>query len=297
MDYNLVEKDILLFAEGDSNSGFRTKNDPGTTFRSELVDRGDTLMTQARIKYIANGTLVPNKDLATLLVFEFEFINHSPDQSRRFKSAEIALRFENTEPEVPGLALEVYKIAPANVNTILKTKRVREVSHKVGAGIEIGGIPVVSPEVSYEYGVSEEKISEHSIRVSGSMYMMAPHNNRRNTVRWSLSENTHMKGGIPSLIRTVVLLRRPPGAIIRTNIRIDTEVDLFTNARRFFGRERLDDVDPVDIDPDLAYPEDLNENSMEASNLGTLDLFKYAFVVKEGTVESNKFSAIQPEKL
>ncbi|KAK6343941.1 hypothetical protein TWF696_007594 [Orbilia brochopaga] len=295
-DFNLVEKDILLAAEGDANSGFRTKNDPGAVYRSEVIDRGETLMTQARIKYIANGTLNPNKDLATLLVFEFEFVNHSPNQSRRFKAADITLRFENLKPE-SGTSLEVYRIAPSNQYSFSKTTRKREVSHTVSAGIQIGGAGVVTPEAGYEYGVSEEKISEHAIRIAGSMYMTSPHNNRRNTVRWTLSENSHIKGGIPSLVRCAVLLKRPLGAVLRTTVRVETDVDFFTSARKFFGRERLDDVDPIDIDPDLAYPEDLSEESVEISNLEKLDLLKYAFFVKEGSVDQNRFTAIEPDKL
>ncbi|KAJ6259970.1 hypothetical protein Dda_5614 [Drechslerella dactyloides] len=293
-DFNLVEKDILLVAEGDANSGFRTKNDPGATYRTDLIDRGETLMTQARIKYIANGNLTPNKDLATLLVFEFEFINHSPKQSRRFKSADITVHFQNIKPE-SGTSLEVYKIAPSNQYTFSKTTRKREVSHTVSAGVQFGGAAVVTPEVGYEVGITEEKITEHAIKIAGSMYMTSPHNNRRNTVRWTLSENSHMKGGIPSLVRCAVLLKRPAGAVVRTNVRVETDMDFYTSARKFFGKERLDDVDPVDIDPDLAYPEDLSQDSVEINNLEKLDLLKYAFFIKEGSVDANRFTAIDPD--
>ncbi|KAK6330872.1 hypothetical protein TWF718_003069 [Orbilia javanica] len=268
---------IFLVQEGDGGSSYRTKNEEGSNYRNHLIDSGETLVTQADIKHIAHGTLRQDGDLATLLVFEFRFISTSLKEKRRFKSASITLKFEDVGGD-ERLEPEVFRIAPENSHYLNPTTRTRDISHSFGGGV-FGGLDIAGAELGYEMEFHETKLSNHATRLSGMKRVSGRSYGNPNTVIWSLRENTHMKDGIPSFLRTSILLRRKHGAVFRAFITVETIVDFKTEVRRLTGREGTDPVDPFDIDPDLEYPEDLKTAKINLDSLEDLDLMSMGGVI------------------
>ncbi|KAK6362729.1 hypothetical protein TWF730_000185 [Orbilia blumenaviensis] len=268
---------IFLVQEGDGGACFRTKNEEGSNFRSLLVDSGETLVTQANIKHIAHGTLTPKGSEATLLVFEFRFISTSLKEDRRFKSAIITLKFEDAGGN-ERLEPEVFRIAPENTHALNPTTRIRDVSHTFGGGI-FGGIDVAGAELGYEMELHETKTSNHVTRITGMKRVRGRSYGAPNTVIWSIAENNHMVDGIPTFLRTSVLLKRKPDSVFRAFITIQSDVDFKTGIRRLTGREGTDPVDPFDIDPDIEHPEDLNVAEIDLDSLGDLDLMAMGGVI------------------
>src|ERR1700744_4125336 len=163
-DYAMEEVEVMLLPEGDGGSGFRTKNEPGQTFRKGLVDRGEALITKAGIVSVTHGTLTAeDEELATLLVFEFRFL--SMKSSRRFIRATITLTFEDAGGS-PKLDPEVYSIAPEGSSSLNKTTSVKNVKHSANAGIN-AGISGASGNAGYVWEMEEAKSRDHYTRLSG----------------------------------------------------------------------------------------------------------------------------------
>lgn len=254
---NKQEIDILLLEEGDPNSGFRTKNAPGQSARSVLVDRGNALILRASIISVTHGDFTAGGDAATLLIFEFNFI--SMKTSRRFTSAKIRITFEDASGAVQNRPI-VSKIAPSGSFAINRTTSTRDVHQTVNAGLKGTG-PVAGGEVGYVWETSEVKETTHATRLNGIKRLFADFGQDDGVV-WSLEEDPNEKQGIPTFLRAGVLLKRKDDVPFRFNIAVDTGVDFGGSLRRLLGLDKPDPVDPVQLN---------GEDDLQDLGIATLD--------------------------
>ncbi|KAI1115418.1 hypothetical protein F5Y14DRAFT_128937 [Nemania sp. NC0429] len=273
--------EILLVEQGDPNSGFRTKNAEGDKARSVLIDRGDVLALRARLASVIHGDYTPDGDAATLLVFEFNFL--SMKRSRRFKTATITLTFEDASGDLSNRP-EVVMIAPDGNFLINKTTDKRDIKHSVNTSLNTSATGV-GGTLGYNWEMSGTKEIDHATTLVGTKHRFADWG-KDDVARWNLEEDDVKNAGIPSSLRTAVLLRRRANVPFRFTIDVDAGVDFnFGNMfRNMVGRGQPDIVDPVELDEDTDL-EDLgiaslvpNVGDLDLRNMGAMDISQIANV-------------------
>jgi hypothetical protein len=270
--------DVFLLEEGDSNSGFRTKNAPGDEARRVLVDRGQSMVLRAALVSVTHGDFTPDKDAASLLIFEFNFLARG---GRRFTSADITLTFHDESGNVKNRP-EVWAIAPEGHHSINKTVSVKDVKQGFNAGLS-GGAAGVGAELGYVWETNQTKSTEHATTLKGVKRLLEVDWGRDNSVVWSLEEDHKKKQGIPSFLRAAVLLRRRDDVPFSFTIAVDSGADAGGKFRRLLGREKPDTVDPVQLDEQTDLEDlgiaTLNPDTVDLTTMKDLDLAKHADVV------------------
>ncbi|KAF7919272.1 hypothetical protein EAE99_008574 [Botrytis elliptica] len=269
--------EVTLYPQGEDGSGFRTKNEKGKTLRRTLVDRGDILVMKAFITGITHGKLkAQDDDYATLLVFEFCFV--SEKSSRRFIHATITLTFEDADGN-KELNPEVYRIAPEGQIALNKTTTTRRVTFGANAGIN-AGISGASGNLGMNWEMKEEQTRDHFTRLSGRTRLLGREYGPEDSAIWSLEESKdkNKKDGIPSFLRTAVLLRRQDDVPFRFKLKVATDVDFVGEVRSMLGLEKRDPIYPVEIGPETKPAEfridSLDPETYDLTNLDALDLSK-----------------------
>jgi hypothetical protein len=258
---------VLLLPEGEEGQDFRVQNIPGEKFRQVLIDRGQALTVRAIITDVVHGTLTPDGDPATLLIFEFRFI--SPTTARRFVRATITLIFEDANRQL-SLDPEVYRIAPEDTFWLNRTTTSKDITHGVKIGAT-GGIPVVGGHGAYDWEMHETKTRDHHATLTGTKRLLKEWGSD-NAVMWTMEENTNRKDGIPNFLRGVVLLRRKDDVPFGFTITIRTDVDFIAELRNLAGTRKAPLVDPVEVDPKTLKLRRLGQKDVDETNLGQLDL-------------------------
>jgi len=235
---NLLEEPI---EEGE----FRTKNKSGEKFRPILIDRGNQLLTKVDIVSITHGELAESDDLASLLIFEARFVATG---GRRFKSASVIFRFEDSEGQLSRDPV-VHAISPDGKWALNKTEKVQNVKWGANVGIN-AGIEPVGVEAGVLWEVEEVKSREFYTAMTGVKRVMRKgFFGEENVVIWTLEENNDKEDGIPSFLRAAVLLRRPYDVPFTFTVKVKADVDFIGEVKTLFGLEKKDPIDPVEIDP------------------------------------------------
>ncbi|KAK0767067.1 hypothetical protein N5P37_000800 [Trichoderma harzianum] len=250
-------------------SGFRTKNVPGETARSVLIDRGEALVLRAALVNVTHGNFTPAEDAASLLIFHFSFI--AVNSSHRFTSGQIKLVF-NDESGDDRNRPEVFAIAPQGKFAINKAVSTKDVKQSLTASLK-----------GEFTGVGGELGTEHATTLTGSKRLLETGWGKDNSAIWTLAEDPKLKQGIPSFLRTAVLLRRRDEVPFSFNITVNTDVDIGSRLRQLIGRERPDPIDPVQLaestDLDKLGITSLNPGVVDLTNMKQIDLEKHANIV------------------
>ncbi|KAF9634997.1 hypothetical protein BFW01_g5892 [Lasiodiplodia theobromae] len=241
---------IDLFPLPDEVVGeFRNKNPPGTTYRRDLVDRGNVLTVNVSLALLYHGTLSPMGTEASLLVFDFRF--NSTKTTRRFVDATITIRFRDSEEEVAYDPV-VRRIAPEDVFSIDPGAESWDVEHRFDVGLN-AGIEQAGANINYGTQSAGKVTTEHAVTLVGNKRRLGKDYGGKNAVVWSMEEDPKKKTGIPSLLRAAVLLERKPGRSFTFNIEIQESVDfvsgITSKTKTFFGAEHRIPVDEVEINP------------------------------------------------
>ncbi len=278
--------EILLLEDGDSHSSFRTQNVPGSTARRVLIDRGEALILRVSLASVTHGDFSSSSrsnDGASLLVFEFRFLSMNP--ARRFKSARVELRFEDASGNVRNRP-EVWAIAPEGKVAVNRTTTTKDVEHQAAAGLTAGGLlsGAVGAEVGYVWEASQTVEKVHATTLAGTKRLTEKFGGD-NSVVWKLEEDEVKKDGLPSFLRTAVLLRRRDDLPFRFAIDAEYKMDFAGRVQTLFGGQRPDPVDPVQLDIDgKADLEDLgietlDGDAVDLTNMKEMDISKHADVV------------------
>jgi hypothetical protein len=236
---------VNLYEVPEEEGIFCTKNLPGEKFRSLLVDRGSQLHCKVSIVNITHGGLAEGDDLATLLVFEFEFLATS---GRRFKAASVTLQFKDSEGKMVQDPV-VHAISPNGKLALNKTEKKQNIRFGVNASINAGS-EVARGEVGMFWEVEESKKQEFYTALTGSKRnQRRMHIGEDETVKWTLEENKDKKDGIPTFMRAAVLLRRPENVPFTFTVNVKTDVDFLGQVKTLCGLGKKDPIDPAEVDP------------------------------------------------
>jgi hypothetical protein len=215
------------------NNNFRTCNAYlGQVEREDVYDEGKKLNMQMSLVDVIHGTVrestadidpttsspVLRSVPATLIIADFRFTSH--DTSRRFKHAEIELRFRGANDLQDLNPPEVFQIAPMGSLGLQKTEKTQE--KKRGATINAGGTFVANISGELDWSLDTTQILYDEARLEGMTTKRERNIEPKNAAVWSMTENDDIEKGIPSLLRTVILLKRKNYDDFYCFIKVDT---------------------------------------------------------------------------
>lgn len=248
-------------------------NRPGQLQRTVLIDRHSPCFVQAHLVTVLHGTLSPgDASMASLLVTEFRFTPLKAN--RRIKSARIRMRFEVPPAGGPSSMdsdqVDVFGFAPSSEYAIMPDAKTKREGGGLSAELSVGGsafgLKGVNFSASFEREVRTPEL--YLAGVGGSEWLVR-HGGGAAGVQWHVTENAISQTGIPSFIRTAMLVRRKYNGQFLGFIEISTDVAGFS--LRGIQSDNLKD-DPVYFDPKL--PPFGETSQFDADNLGSLDLEK-----------------------
>lgn len=267
---DLPSFDMGLSPAGDAGSSFRTQNDPNDPYqRSNYIERKGAVDIRCSCLDVIHGLYsAQSQTFATLIVLQFRF--DARKRARRFESVDISLEFKDQKPG--GGGPEVYNIAPLGRLSLVPTTQHEEVkrnaSMQLGGAAPVGGLTATGT-VGWEKSVSRDTSDQTT--VTGSIDLIGRSWGKSNCASWTLLENKTTKTGVPTSMRTAVLLKRKNEDPFQCVVKIDANVDFRSTLERVFGgkgREPKDD--PVLFDPQIDPTNNLQQYDIE--ELGAFDL-------------------------
>ncbi|KAK8194931.1 uncharacterized protein BKA78DRAFT_308686 [Phyllosticta capitalensis] len=265
--------DIGLNPAGDEGSSFRTQNDPAAPYqRGNLIERRGAIDIRCTCLDVIHGLLTPEnfEELATLIVLKFNF--DSRRRARRIATANIKIEFSSSEPNYSGP--EVLKIAPFGSMAMVPTTAQKE--EKRIASFTLGAPPLAGfqagTELGWERAVTSETMDQ--TRIIGSVDLRGRNYGPPNSISWTLLENETQATGVPTIMRTAILLKRRNEAKFQCTVKIDAKVDWKSSLGRMIGAKPKDD--PVLFDPELDPTNRLQ--TYDVLNIAAVDLEEIAGV-------------------
>ncbi|KAH7317806.1 hypothetical protein BKA65DRAFT_108303 [Rhexocercosporidium sp. MPI-PUGE-AT-0058] len=257
--------EVGLLPGGDEGSSFRTQNDPAAPLqRSNYIERHGAVDIRCSCLDVVHGFFsADGETLATLIVLQFRF--DSRKKARRIQAVKISLEFGGMKPGENSP--EVFSISPAGSLSLVPTTQHEEVSRELGLDIG-GGIlgATATGRVGWKKTVSRE--SSDQTTVTGSIDLKGRNWGKANCASWTLQENATTKTGVPTSMRTGILLKRKDENPFQCVVKINATVDVKSNLESLFGGKPKDD--PVLFDPSLDPTNNLQTYDIE--DLGAINL-------------------------
>lgn len=220
---------------------------------------------------VIHGLFSPDGVFATLIVLQFRFDVRK--RARRFKRVDISLEFGGMQPGDEGP--EVFSIAPNGnlaLAPVIQHEDIRRNANiQLGAAAPVGGLTATGT-VGWEKSISRD--TTYQTRIVGSIDLKGRKWGKSNCASWTLLENKMTETGVPTAMRTAILLKRKDENPFQCVVKIDADVDLRTSLGRtlrvFGGKGRTPRDDPVLFDPEIDPTNNLREYDIE--RLGSFDL-------------------------
>ena len=224
--------DIMLNPGGDEGSSFRTRNDPSAPYqRTNVTERKGALDIRCTCLDVIHGLVSPDaEEFATIIVLNFRF--DSRKTARRILAVNITLQFAPEQPGGPEP--EVFRIAPYDSMVMVQTTQTEEKTTM--AGVSLGAPPLAGVELGAELGWerSVNRETTDATKVIGSIDLLGRTYGNADSASWSLIENSTTKTGVPSTMRTAILLKRQDEEPFRCNFKIKPRLILKVLWRRAF---------------------------------------------------------------
>jgi hypothetical protein len=243
--------------DDDDDFNFRIRN-KGEIQREYITgyDRNEVVVVLGRRKDVVHGFMDGStKRPCTIVVFDWEVQKRHLE--KRFKHVQIKVLFASEGHKGDAFYDPIVReMAPQGSYFMLHT--VQKVEEKKGgevsaqAGPPAGGS--AGAKITYELTTSTDR--NDYIRVNG--YPRVDNSrggarNKPNAVEWNLFENVTQRSGVPTLVRTAVLLERHEGddtqftATVSVKEKVDSATDVVRKVKEIAGRIPKDD--PVIFDP------------------------------------------------
>lgn len=248
--------------------GYHTLNDPNAPLQRQTVtERRGVIDIRCRSREVVHGFFDADMDdFATLLVYDFHL--DSTKRARRVASANVTFTFSSSVTGAP--APEIHAIAPVGRYSLMTTThgesftRGGEVRTDAGQmGVGLGG------SYGWEKTVSRTKSSD--TRIFGAT--ISNRFGKEVGANWVLHENSETKTGVPSFMRTAILLRREDDDPFECAVTIGVKADWKTDLTRFFGSKEKDDA--ILFDPALPPTNKLRKSGYDTDNLGSIDVEEF----------------------
>ncbi|KAI0443182.1 hypothetical protein F4803DRAFT_516568 [Xylaria telfairii] len=239
---------IYLYPVSDSDVGALPRSRTPAEQRI-LYEKGEALMSKATIALLYHGTLTPDGDPATLIVVDFRFLPSS--LTRRFRKARMRLAFRDTSGSTSATPI-VYRIAPEDRFSIEPGEDIWEIK-KIG-NIGVGG-SVAGVSVEGSVGIEKEgkKKIKHSILLTGKKKLEIGGYLGETSAVWNLEEDKVEERGIPTVLRTAVLLKRQPSRSFGIKVELETEVNFRAKLQTFWGNEEhCVPLEDIEVNPEEA---------------------------------------------
>jgi hypothetical protein len=262
-DASAIEIELGSGDEGDEASTYRTQNDASQPYqRSNVIERKGSVSIYCVAVDVVHGTLEPDGDPATLLVFDFQF--DPTKRARRIVEAKMSFVFSSTGG-APAPA--VLKIAPRGRMTVVPTTQTESTTRSAKAEAGGGALGIsLGTGLKWEKSVSRET-SDGTV-VVGTVDLVGRNYGASNGASWALIENRSVETGVPAHVRTAILLQRASDAAFQATVTIRAQADLRSEVSRLFGKTPKDD--PILYDPSLPPTHKLQH--YEVDQLGKVDL-------------------------
>ncbi|KAI0850333.1 hypothetical protein F5Y00DRAFT_233114 [Daldinia vernicosa] len=263
---------IYLDEVGDEGSGYHIRNDPNPSRRYQretVTEQRGAVAIRCKSREVIHGFLDPDSnEFATLLVYDFSFNAVKP--GRRITAATIALNFSNSaQGEAPP---RIQNLFPFGHFVMLPTTRQESTarSGEINAGIQFGGElgGALKWEKTTSFDANDATILNGSTECDDFGNEIG--------ASWVLHENRSTKTGIPSFLRTAILLRREDDDKFQCTAEIHVKADWKTELENFFGSRSSDD--PILFDPEKKPTNNLNKAGYPLENLASVDLKKLSDV-------------------
>lgn len=137
-------------------------------------------------------------------------------------SATIELRFQATNDPQDLNPPKVLKIAPMGSWGLQKSEKTEE--SKLGAKVDAGATFVANVSAGLEWSMTTTQTQCNEAKLEGGPTKRGRKIEPKNAAVWSMSENQDTEKGIPSLLRTVVLLERKNYVDFYCSILVKTKV-------------------------------------------------------------------------
>jgi len=264
---SLIPIEILdVFDDDDEISTYRTRNDLSRPHqRTNITQRKGVINIRCVAKDVVHGRLHPDGELATLLVFDFRF---DPCKTgRRILRADLSFTFasKNSTLEVVGIAPDG-RTSYAPTRLRVTTTRSVGIGTAVGGGVS-GGLGGLGASLKWEKTVSHESTDAAVIigRIDDSNH---DENGPPTVAKWTLLENSSTATGVPTSMRTAILLQRDNNTEFYAKFEMFVRPDNITVMRNLLARTPKDD--PIIYKPTLQATNRLQEYNVD--RLGDLDL-------------------------
>lgn len=206
------------------NNNYRTRDKyVSQKERPDVYDEGKVLNMQMSLVEVVHGTMdsTLGSAPATLIIIDFRFVSHDP--SRRFQKATIELQFQATNDPQDLNPPEVLKIAPMGTWGLQKSEK--NLEGKRAAKLDAGATFVANVSGELEWSMTTTKTEYDEATLVGMPTKRGRKIEPKNTAVWSMSENEDIERGIPSLLRTAILLKRQDYADFKCFITVETKVN------------------------------------------------------------------------
>ncbi|OCK74582.1 hypothetical protein K432DRAFT_264603, partial [Lepidopterella palustris CBS 459.81] len=248
-------------------SSLRPENDPPSPLpKFSYIERKGALDVRCSFVDIVHGLFSAESGVfATLIILECQF--NTLKQPRRFQSVDISLEFRGMQPEETGP--QVYAIAPDGKSSLMLTTR--DVELKQSASLQLGsatpfGGATATLAARWEKSVSRDTSDE--VTLMGSIHLIGRNWGKPNCASWTLLENPITNTGVPTSLRTAILLMRKNKDRFQCVVKIHTKVDFASAVENIFKSRNLSA--PILFDPEMKPTNNLREYDVEG--LGSLDL-------------------------
>lgn len=248
--------------------GYHVLNDPHAPLqRQTIIERRGAIDIRCKSREVIHGSFGPDSDdFATLLVYDFHL--DATKRARRVASADITFKFRSSVAGAP--APQVHSIAPFKRYTLLPTTQEESVTRGGDVKAEAGQMGV-SVGTSYKWETTVSQTTSNATRVSGNT--VCDRYGKEIGVNWVLHENDATKTGVPSFLRTAILLRRVDEQPFECAVTIAVEADWKTDLTRFLGSRVKDD--PILFDPTRPPTNKLRKSGYDLDDLGSIKLEEF----------------------
>ncbi|KAI0440207.1 hypothetical protein F4803DRAFT_528227 [Xylaria telfairii] len=191
---------------GDAELKFKVQAKPNKNEEQQkaLIDAeiSGKMVVLADMEIVVHGTM-SNGTPATLIVMSFAFL---PGRNgKRFKSAEIKMTF--TRGHSSRSSPNVEKISPEYSWGVNATKVKVDMNQQLTGNLQAGVGPVTAT-VGYQGQLTKSYDATKCARVEGARRTLGRDRSSKNSATWKVYENPTTCDGIPTLLKTVILLTR-----------------------------------------------------------------------------------------
>jgi len=274
---SVSEFTIPLLPTGDDRAAFRLQNSPGELQRKHVVQRDiSDLTVQADLFSVMHGRHTPDGLPAVLIVIDFRFLGSRSD-GRRFRKATIDICFAREDQPVGNESDPVVcQIAPHGTFAMNPSIQQQETTLSTNTSASaVFGLATLGIGAGFERKTTTE--TEKCTMLFGSCRIQGRSCGLQNSARWILIENDLDRRGIPSLLRTAILINSRTPERFRALVTIKADVNILYSAlghiESFLGKAVVDPVyfgdesTRIPLGPELR---DVDIRNMSACNLDAI---------------------------